>query len=197
MEIQAFIAGNIIARRTLSKSHIHVLRILIQRYQLSHLSSFPPAAPPPPPFFIAAVPIAPPDFFSSPVSPNESQKSFLSGSTDLDDDDAPPVPVSSTKLLNLSAATFVPDCIPLAAIAAVCWACLAISASAICSEVSQRPLITEPARAFAPPTSGDGAEIHTFAAVGWIQPSLTFLACLPTAPANQPNPFVSAAIGSF
>ena len=106
-------------------------------HQLSHLSSFPPPPPPPPPFRIAAVPMEPPAFFSaaaaSRASPNESQKSFRSGATSPPDlaVEGPPAPVSSTKLLNLSAATLVPDCMPLAATAAVSRACFARSASAI------------------------------------------------------------------
>jgi len=79
-------------------------------------TSFPP---PPPPFLIAAVPIdEPPLFFSAPASPNESQKSCRSGAAlDLVAFDPPPLPspVFSTKLLNFSAAPFVPVWIPFAA----------------------------------------------------------------------------------
>lgn len=94
-------------------------------YQSPHPSSFPP------PFLIAAVPIAP--FFSAPASPNESQKSLLSGSTATPLAAPPdaPVPVSSTKLLKRSAAPLVPDWIDLAAWAAVRRAVVARSASAI------------------------------------------------------------------
>jgi hypothetical protein len=38
---------------------------------------------------------------------------------------------------------------------------------------------------------------HTCLAVGWINPSLTFFAVLVTVEVNHPNPFVSAATGSF
>lgn len=50
--------------------------------------------------------------------------------------------------------------------------------------------------------TGDGKEMGedgepTFAAVGWIYPSLTVLAVLPTVLVNQPKPLVSACSGSF
>ena len=104
-------------------------------------SSFPPP-PPPPPFFIALVPIElgfPAAVVSFPASPKESQKSCLSGTCfalpapPLLPPPPPPLPspAPSTKLLNFSAAPFVPVWMFLAACAAVTRAWAAMSDSAI------------------------------------------------------------------